>query len=82
MQTRHCTIPARTKLGVRITPVQRASSSLCRAAPRPVKHPDPAIELQNGKPTSGPDLSVNVNGLHMPNPFVIGSGVYLLLPAV
>lgn len=26
---------------------------------------------QNG---SGPDLSVTVNGLHMPNPFVIGSG--------
>jgi len=23
---------------------------------------------------SEPDLSVNVNGLHMPNPFVIGSG--------
>jgi len=26
---------------------------------------------QNG---AGPDLSVTVNGLHMPNPFVIGSG--------
>lgn len=23
---------------------------------------------------SGPDLSVTVNGLHLPNPFVIGSG--------
>ncbi|KAK3265566.1 Dihydropyrimidine dehydrogenase [NADP(+)] [Cymbomonas tetramitiformis] len=33
-----------------------------------------AIELVNGKVTSGPDLSVTVDGLHMPNPFVIGSG--------
>lgn len=28
----------------------------------------------NGKVTSGPDLSVEVNGLKLPNPFVIGSG--------
>ena len=28
----------------------------------------------NGAPTSGPDLSVEVNGLRLPNPFVIGSG--------
>ena len=28
----------------------------------------------NGAVTSGPDLSVTVNGLHFPNPFVIGSG--------
>lgn len=32
------------------------------------------IELVNGKVTSGPDLSVVVNGLKLPNPFVIGSG--------
>ena len=31
-------------------------------------------ELVNGKVTSGPDLSVDVNGMKMPNPFVIGSG--------
>lgn len=39
-----------------------------------MNHPDPAIELVNGKVTSGPDLSVEVNGLKLPNPFVIGSG--------
>lgn len=32
------------------------------------------IRQVDGKPTSGPDLSVEVNGLHLPNPFVIGSG--------
>lgn len=30
--------------------------------------------LVNGKASSGPDLSVTVNGLKLPNPFVIGSG--------
>ncbi|KAI8462963.1 MAG: psbA translation factor [Monoraphidium minutum] len=35
---------------------------------------DPAIELVNGAVTSGPDLSVVVNGVRFPNPFVIGSG--------
>ena len=29
---------------------------------------------RNGAVTSGPDLSVEVNGLKLPNPFVIGSG--------
>ena len=28
----------------------------------------------DGAVTSGPDLSVTVNGLHLPNPFVIASG--------
>jgi len=28
----------------------------------------------DGAVTSGPDLSVEVNGLKLPNPFVIGSG--------
>jgi hypothetical protein len=31
-------------------------------------------QLVNGKVTEGPDLSVTVNGMRMPNPFVIGSG--------
>jgi len=31
-------------------------------------------ELVQGRVTSGPDLSVTVNGLTFPNPFVIGSG--------
>jgi dihydropyrimidine dehydrogenase (NADP+) len=35
---------------------------------------DPAVELVDGAVTSGPDLSVEVNGLRLPNPFVIGSG--------
>jgi hypothetical protein len=33
---------------------------------------EPRIELKNGHVTSGPDLSVTVNGLHLPNPFIIG----------
>ena len=33
------------------------------------------LDLQeNGKAVSGPDLTVKLNGLTMPNPFVIGSG--------
>lgn len=35
---------------------------------------DDPIELVNGSVVSGPDLSVTVNGVRMPNPFVIGSG--------
>ncbi|GFR47428.1 hypothetical protein Agub_g9052 [Astrephomene gubernaculifera] len=35
---------------------------------------DEPIELINGRVTSGPDLSVEVNGLKLPNPFIIGSG--------
>ena len=34
----------------------------------------------DGKVTSGPDLSVVVDGLKMPNPFVIGSGTLQLAP--
>tara|TARA_B110000003_G_scaffold245664_1_gene255619 strand:- start:2177 stop:3334 length:1158 start_codon:yes stop_codon:yes gene_type:complete len=32
------------------------------------------VELKDGVPIAGPDLSVTVNGLKFPNPFVIGSG--------
>jgi hypothetical protein len=35
---------------------------------------DPAIPLKDGAVLDGPDLSVVVNGLKLPNPFVIGSG--------
>lgn len=35
---------------------------------------DAPVELVDGAVTSGPDLSVEVNGLRLPNPFVIGSG--------
>jgi hypothetical protein len=31
-------------------------------------------KLVNGKVTEGPDLSVTVNGMRLPNPFIIGSG--------
>jgi hypothetical protein len=34
----------------------------------------PWVELKDGVPVSGPDLSVTVNGITFPNPFVIGSG--------
>ena len=34
----------------------------------------PRVDLVNGVPVTGPDLSVTVNGLRFPNPFVIGSG--------
>lgn len=34
----------------------------------------PWVELKDGVPVAGPDLSVTVNGLKFPNPFVIGSG--------
>lgn len=34
---------------------------------------------ENGKAVSGPDLSVKLNGLSLPNPFVIGSGQHLCL---
>lgn len=39
-------------------------------AASPVSFP----KLENGKTTFGPDLSVEINGLRLPNPFVIGSG--------
>lgn len=47
-----------------------ASSSASAAS----AHLDAPIALKDGAPLSGPDLSVVVNGLKLPNPFVIGSG--------
>lgn len=35
---------------------------------------EPAIELRNGAVVEGPSLACTVNGLHLPNPFIIGSG--------
>lgn len=35
---------------------------------------EPSVELVNGAVASGPSLAVEVNGLQLPNPFVIGSG--------
>eukprot|EP00740_Mantoniella_antarctica_P003842 CAMPEP_0181354902 /NCGR_PEP_ID=MMETSP1106-20121128/3610_1 /TAXON_ID=81844 /ORGANISM="Mantoniella antarctica, Strain SL-175" /LENGTH=478 /DNA_ID=CAMNT_0023467599 /DNA_START=228 /DNA_END=1664 /DNA_ORIENTATION=- len=34
----------------------------------------PRVDLVDGRPVTGPDLRVTVNGLKFPNPFVIGSG--------
>ena len=41
----------------------------------PDGHCTPQVD---GAVTSGPDLSVEVNGLKLPNPFVIASGVHSL----
>lgn len=35
---------------------------------------DEPIELHHGAAITGPSLAVTVNGMEMPNPFVIGSG--------
>jgi hypothetical protein len=43
------------------------------APPHPTPHAR-TPELVDGAVTSGPDLSVVVNGIRFPNPFVIGSG--------
>jgi hypothetical protein len=49
--------------------------TVTRASPaRSVGGLDTPVELVNGAVTSGPDLSVTVNGLKLPNPFVIASG--------
>jgi dihydropyrimidine dehydrogenase (NADP+) len=48
--------------------------AICTTNMRRCRVQDPAIELVGGAVTSGPDLSVEVNGLKLPNPFVIGSG--------
>lgn len=46
---------------------------------RDVRAPKAAVKwspltIRASKASEGPDLSVSVNGLHLPNPFVIGSG--------
>ncbi|EFN50585.1 hypothetical protein CHLNCDRAFT_55724, partial [Chlorella variabilis] len=46
----------------------------CRARQDDVLANEPEIKLVNGAVTSGPSLAVEVNGLKLPNPFVIGSG--------
>lgn len=53
-----------------------ATTRATRASPNGTHPPelDAPIELVDGRVTSGPDLSVVVNGLTLPNPFVIGSG--------
>eukprot|EP00798_Chlamydomonas_sp_ICE-L_P012666 gene12666-15898_t len=72
----HATFSTRTNLrsahhAPAIAPAKVRGRSAISAIPADV---GPAIELKNGAVTSGPDLSVTVNGLKLPNPFVIGSG--------
>lgn len=49
-------------------------SASAAAAPGPSSHLDAPIALKDGAPLTGPSLAVTVNGLTLPNPFVIGSG--------
>ncbi|DBB10929.1 TPA: Dihydropyrimidine dehydrogenase [NADP(+)] [Trebouxia sp. C0006] len=60
--------PKATKPRSRCGLVVRAAKQNGDIAQRPVAN------LENGKAVSGPDLTVKLNGLTMPNPFVIGSG--------
>lgn len=66
--------PARPRRAVALR--TRAAGNGKAAAPvsRAAGLTDPAIELRDGAVVSGPDLSVTVNGVRFPNPFVIGSG--------
>ena len=58
-----------------LCPQHLAGGPATRAAcPPSCSLTDPAIKLDNGAVVSGPSLAVEVNGLKMPNPFVIGSG--------
>jgi len=50
-----------------------ASRSYLRPCASSLKD-EPEIRLEDGAVTCGPDLSVTVNGLRFPNPFVTGSG--------
>jgi hypothetical protein len=52
----------------------KRGSRAARASIEHAGHTDKPIELRNGQVLSGPDLSVEVNGLRLPNPFIIGSG--------
>ena len=54
--------------------VRRGRAAPPRAVRDVALENEPESELENGRCVSGPDLSVEVDGLKMPNPFVIGSG--------
>eukprot|EP00239_Pterosperma_sp_CCMP1384_P007213 CAMPEP_0197848986 /NCGR_PEP_ID=MMETSP1438-20131217/10578_1 /TAXON_ID=1461541 /ORGANISM="Pterosperma sp., Strain CCMP1384" /LENGTH=438 /DNA_ID=CAMNT_0043461475 /DNA_START=96 /DNA_END=1412 /DNA_ORIENTATION=- len=65
--------------GARVASQKLARHSGARLPVAPIfargkKEGEKRIELVNGAVTSGPSLAVEVNGLKMPNPFVIGSG--------
>lgn len=64
---------SRKWLSRRIVPVARPVVPPCAVRDVALEN-EPEAELINGKTASGPDLSVHVDGLTLPNPFVIGSG--------
>lgn len=58
--------PSRIPFGSRLRPL--------KVAAKPSSNGVPPVPLKNGVPVDGPDLTVNVDGLTFPNPFVTGSG--------
>jgi dihydropyrimidine dehydrogenase (NADP+) len=75
----HAAAAARPPAGRRRPPppVRAAAGNgngAAKVAPASSAHLDAPVALSGGAPLSGPDLSVVVNGLRLPNPFVIGSG--------
>lgn len=71
-RTSRCAVPCPQRGGSCKPRVAAASSK--NGTGRTDSLTDPAVKLVNGAVTEGPDLSVTVNGLKLPNPFVIGSG--------
>lgn len=74
MQSVHTTCHVRSPCVTKVQGKGRALTVRVRADARTKGLSDPAIPLVNGAVTEGPDLSVTVNGLKLPNPFIIGSG--------
>ncbi|GMH39766.1 hypothetical protein BSKO_07664 [Bryopsis sp. KO-2023] len=66
--------------GVRLSERKPSSARRCRQTPVVCARmggavgPEPAATLDNGAVVEGPDLSVTVDGLKLPNPFIIASG--------
>lgn len=56
------------------TPCRKLSIALAQRRMGGAVGLEPEAALENGAPVEGPDLSVTVNGLTLPNPFVIASG--------
>mmetsp|Transcript_7906 Transcript_7906/g.16957 ORF Transcript_7906/g.16957 Transcript_7906/m.16957 type:complete len:427 (+) Transcript_7906:118-1398(+) len=70
--SRHGGLQCRPNLARRNAVTVRAAGT--NGSANGVSKGDPYIPLKNGKVVDGPDLSVVVNGIKFPNPFVIGSG--------
>lgn len=74
MQVSHAPCHVRAPCAIKVQRQGRTVAVRVHADARTKGLSDPAIALVNGAVTEGPDLSVTVNGLKLPNPFVIGSG--------